>query len=79
MLGKERVRPTSMIPAMTDPVATGTFAEQAPQTHPNPTIESPERPRVAVLEILKPTPQDRVQRGDDGGQAVARGAFRFYQ
>src|SRR5258708_6367529 len=60
MLRKEVHRPPSIVqPASVDPKA-GTFAQQAPQTRPDPGIETFEGP-VAVFEIRKPAHQRAIE------------------
>lgn len=63
MLGKEAVWPASMIPTAADAAAMGAAAEQAPQSHPDPAVETRKRPRFAVLEVCEPASQGLIHAG----------------
>ncbi len=76
-IGKVRIGPALMIGASPTPAASVTFAQDATQSHPYPTVQIRERGLQTVLEIPKPASQDTVDVRDNTGQAMAVGAVRL--
>ena len=70
MLGKESVRPATMVPTSSLSPPMLASALDATQSHAHPLVDLGERGFVTVLEILKPALQGPVQIDDDRLQAV---------
>src|SRR5205823_13067478 len=75
MVGEEGVGPALMVCPTTPACLLHPLAEETPQTHAYPAVESLERPLVAVLEVFKPAAKRRGEREDDPGETVT-GATR---
>ena len=70
-LVKIGVRPSLMIKAAASPFSASVFAQNAAQAHANPFVHGLEDAPMAVLEVLEPAPQGRVDTGDYCRQALA--------
>src|SRR5688572_23263543 len=70
-LVKIGVRPSLMIEAATSPFSASVFAQNAAQAHPNPFVHGFEDAPMAVLEVLEPAPQCRIDAGDYCRHALA--------
>src|SRR3972149_10911787 len=77
LFGKEGVWPAVMVQSAAFAAAPATFSENAPQTHADPAVQFTKRVPVAVLEIREPAAQGAVHVCHDGGETVARCAFRL--
>jgi len=70
MLGKESIRPATMVPPSSLSPAMVASTKDATQSHAHPLVESGKLGLVAVLEIFKPALQGSIQIDDDRLQAV---------
>ena len=77
LVGKERIGPAMMIGTSSAPAFARTFPEDASQPHPDPSVQSGERPVLAVLEVFKPAAQGPIQVVDDLAQTLSGGPLRL--
>ena len=75
MLGEEVVGPRLMVFAAASTPFLLTFAEGAPQTHPNPTVEHTKHRPVTMTKVLEPALELRFQQHTLNAQAVAVAAM----
>ena len=77
MLNKERIGPATMIEAVAASSTTMTMAEDAAQTHTDPTVQCQEREPTAVLKVLEPSFQSPIDAQDDDRKTMPIVPFSF--
>src|ERR1700730_17782360 len=75
MFGKEGIGPRDVVGAAGDPRAPVLLARDIAQPPADPAVERRECRALAVLEVVEPAAQRRIEVLDDLEQAVSRGAF----
>ena len=76
MLGKEFIGPRLVVRASASTTFLLAFAEDAPQTHPNPAVELAKHRPVTMTKVLEPALQLWLQQYALNAQAVAVAAMR---
>jgi hypothetical protein len=71
LVGEEGIGPALMVRSTTSALLLHPLAEETPQTHAYPAVESLERPLVAVLEVFKPAAKRRIESRDDHEETAA--------
>jgi hypothetical protein len=76
-VGKEGIGPAMMFGTSSAPSFAQAFPENASLPHPDPSVQSGERPVMAVLEVFKPAAQGLIQVVDDLSQTRSEGPLRL--
>jgi hypothetical protein len=71
MIPKVLIGPAIMIMSSTNPSLMQSFAQNASQVAPKPTVQADEGPRVALFEVLEPSPEGDTYSHNDRGQTMA--------
>src|SRR5260370_5140404 len=77
VVGKERIRPTLMIPSPAATLPARPLTENTPQAHAHPAVHGHQRRPTTLLEVPKPTTQRPIHADDDNHQRVPVRPLRF--